>query len=256
MMFSINTTQAQLLKKIKNRVEQKVENVIVEKTSDKAAEKTSKSMDKILNTNPFNTGNTKASPDLIADSYTFTWKYSLKMTTKDGQMILDYYLHPGAGYFGFTTEAMNSMFTVMDNENKITAMFMTSKGNNIVMASQISDDLNLEDTEESVEEFNFQSLPSKTINGFNCKGVRATNSEYQMDMYFTDEAEVSFDDIYKNQQTKIPVQLQNYFNKDDKVLMIFMDMKHLKNKKRDAQIECIGLEKVTKTISKSAYKSM
>lgn len=171
-------------------------------------------------------------------------------------MILDYYLHPGAGYFGFTTEAMNSMFTVMDNENKITAMFMTSKGNNIVMASQISDDLNLEDTEESVEEFNFQSLPSKTINGFNCKGVRATNSEYQMDMYFTDEAEVSFDDIYKNQQTKIPVQLQNYFNKDDKVLMIFMDMKHLKNKKRDAQIECIGLEKVTKTISKSAYKSM
>lgn len=140
LMFSINTTQAQLLKKIKNRVEQKVENVIVEKTSDKAAEKTSKSMDKILNTNPFNTGNTKASPDLIADSYTFTWKYSLKMTTKDGQMILDYYLHPGAGYFGFTTEAMNSMFTVMDNENKITAMFMTSKGNNIVMASQISDD--------------------------------------------------------------------------------------------------------------------
>lgn len=75
-------------------------------------------------------------------------------------------------------------------------------------------------------------------------------------MYFTDEAEVSFDDIYKNQQTKIPVQLQNYFNKDDKVLMIFMDMKHLKNKKRDAQIECIGLEKVTKTISKSSYKSM
>lgn len=71
LMFSINTTQAQLLKKIKNRVEQKVENVIVEKTSDKAAEKTSKSMDKILNTNPFNTGNTKASPDLIADSYTF-----------------------------------------------------------------------------------------------------------------------------------------------------------------------------------------
>lgn len=40
-------------------------------------------------------------------------------------------------------------------------------------------------------------------------------------MYFTDEAEVSFDDIYKNQQTKIPVQLQNYFNKDDKVHMNF-----------------------------------
>ena len=255
-LISIPTIQAQFLKKLKNRVEQKVENINIKKTADKAAEKTSKSMDKIFNTNPFGVGRGKASPNLIAESYVFSWKYSLKMTTKEGEMVLDYYLNPGAAYFGFTTVAMKDIFTVMDNDNKIMAMFMSTQGNNMVMANQMPDDLNLEEDKDKSDNFNFQSLPEKIINGYHCKGVKAINSEYEMDMYFTDEAEVSFDDIYKNQQTKIPVQLKNYFNKDDKVLMIYMDMKGLKSKKQNAQIECIGLEKVSKTISKSEYKSM
>ena len=33
-----------------------------------------------------------------------------------------------------------------------------------------------------------------------------------------------------------------------------MDMKGLKNKKMDARIECVGLEKMSKTIKKSDYK--
>jgi hypothetical protein len=77
-----------------------------------------------------------------------------------------------------------------------------------------------------------------------------------MVMYFTNEAEVSFDDIFKNSKTKIPVQLKDYFNPDDKVLMISMDMKDLKNEKQNATMECIGLEEVQKSIKKSDYKFM
>ncbi|SFZ89411.1 OmpA family protein [Flaviramulus basaltis] len=57
-MFFLGGTnsQAQLLKKLKKRIEQKVENVIVEKTSDKAAEKTSNTLDTIFEGN---VGNTK-----------------------------------------------------------------------------------------------------------------------------------------------------------------------------------------------------
>ena len=75
-------------------------------------------------------------------------------------------------------------------------------------------------------------------------------------MYFTDEAEVGFDDIYKNNNTKIPPQLKNYFNPDDKILMISMVMTDLKNKKNNAQMECVGLEEVKKMIKKSDYKFM
>ena len=256
-LFSIPTSQAQFLKKLQKRVEQKVENAVIEKTANKAADKASQSMDKMFDINPFGgSSKEKADPSLVAENYDFTWKYSLKMSTKDGEIVFDYYLKPEASYFGFTSAIMNNMFTVMDNKHHIMAMFMKSEGNNIGMVSQMPDDLDLESAKAESEKFTFETLPEKTINGYRCKGVRATSDEYEMVMYFTNEAEVSFDDLYKNSKTKIPVQLKDYFNPDDKVLMITMDMKNLKNEKQSATMECIGLEEVKKTISKSDYKFM
>ncbi|MGX1024211.1 DUF4412 domain-containing protein [Psychroflexus sp. MBR-150] len=253
------TVEAQFLKKLKNRVEQTVEDVVVDKTADKAAKKTAKTMDKAFDINPFaNSGRKeKANPGLVANSYDFTWKYSLKMSTKkEGEIVFDYYLKPDAPYFGFTSATMENMFTIMDNGNKVIVMFMQSQGNNVGMVTQMPDDLDLEETKDQSKEFVFTSLPDKTINGYHCKGVKATNKDFEMDMYFTNEAEVSFDDIYKNQQTKIPRQVNDYFDKDEKLLMIYMDMKGLKKKKENMTMECIGLEEVSKTIKKSDYKFM
>ncbi|MEZ4855004.1 MAG: DUF4412 domain-containing protein [Gelidibacter sp.] len=253
----IASSQAQFLKKLKNRVEKKVEDVVVEKTANKAAEKTSKSMDKVFEANPFGGVNQKkADPANVPNAYDFSWKYTLKMTTKEGDMVFDYYLEPGAPYFGFSSIAMDHMFTVMDNGRKLTVIFMETQGNNLGMANQMPDDLDVEEMKDQSGQFTFEQLPDKTIMGYHCKGVKATNDEFETEMYFTNEAEVSFDDIYKNQQTKIPVQLKNYFKLEDKVLMISMDMRSLKNHKRDAHIECVGLEKISKTIKKSDYKFM
>ena len=116
--------------------------------------------------------------------------------------------------------------------------------------------MDLEDIKDESPSFSFETLPDKIINGYKCKGVKATNEDYEMVMYFTNETEVSFDDIYKNKTTKIPVQLKDYFDPNDKVLMIYMDMKNLKNKKQSATMECIGLEQVKKSINKSDYKFM
>ncbi|MFV0593271.1 MAG: DUF4412 domain-containing protein [Draconibacterium sp.] len=253
---TVSTSQAQFLDRLKKQVQRQVENTVIDKTADKAAEKTAGAMDKMLSSNPFGPVKGKASPDLIADTYAFSWKYSLKMTTKQGAMTINYYLHPDAEYFGFTTETMGDLFTVMDNGRDLIVMFMQSQGNNMVMASQMPDEMPGDNKNNDAESFNFEKLPAKTINGYNCKGVKATNAEYEMLMYFTDEAEVSFDDLYRNQQTKIPPQLKDYFNEDDKVLMIYMDMNNLKNKKQSAQMECIGLDRVSKTIAKSDYNTM
>lgn len=249
------TVEAQFLKKLQKRVEQKVENAVIEKTANKAAEKATKSMDKMFDINPFGGGKEKADPNLVSDTYDFTWKYSLKMSTKDGEIVIDYYLKPDAPYFGFSSATMENMFTVMDSDHKIIAMFMESKGNNIGMVTQMPD-VNFEDAKEESDKFTFETLPEKTVNGYHCKGVKATSDDYEMVMYFTNEAEISFDDIYKNSKTKIPVQLKDYFDADDKVLMISMDMTDLTRKKQNAKMECIGLEEVKKMISKSDYKFM
>ncbi len=252
----IPTSQAQFLKKLQKRVEQKVEHAVIEKTANKAAEKATKSMDKMFDVNPFGGGGKeKADPALVADSYNFSWKYSLKMATKDGNIIIDYFLEPDVSYFGFSHEGMAHLFTVLDSGHKITAMFMQSEGNNIGMVHEMPD-LDIEDAKDKSEQFNFQTLPEKTINGYLCKGVKATNDSYEMIMYFTNDAEVSVDDIYKNNKTKIPSQLKDYFTPDSKVLMMSMDFTDLKNKKQSGSMECVGLEEVNRTIKKSDYKFM
>jgi 1-aminocyclopropane-1-carboxylate deaminase/D-cysteine desulfhydrase-like pyridoxal-dependent ACC family enzyme len=246
---------AQFLKKLKKRVEQRVEDAVIEKTANKAAEKATQSMDKIFEINPFGGSNEKADPALVADSYDFTWKYTLKMSTKEGEIVFDYYLKPDVAYFGFTSAMMNNMFTVMDNDQSVMAIFMDSKGNNIGMVNQIPE-IDIGDADDVSENFTFETLPDKTINGFDCKGVKAVNEDYEMTMYFITDAEISFDDIYKSSKTKIPDALKDYFNEDDKILMIHMDMKNLKKKKESATMECIGLEEIQKTINKSDYKFM
>lgn len=256
-LFFIPTSQSQFLKRLQKRVEQKVENAVIEKTADKAAEKATQSMDKMFDINPFGgNGKEKADPSAVAASYDFTWKYSLKMSTDSGEMLFDYYLKPDAPYFGFTAASMDNMFTVMDTGNGVTVMFMDTDGNNMGVVTKMLTDLDLEAENQENAKYVFETLPEKTINGYLCKGVKVVSEDYEMVMYFTNETEVSFDDIFKNSKAKIPPKLKDYFDPNEKNLLISMDAKSLKKKKYDMKMECVGLEKVSKTIRKSDYKFM
>lgn len=92
--------EAQFLNKLQKRVEQKVENLIVEKTANKAAEKVFNSMDNILENKLFEIGTEKADPNLVSDSYYFSWNYSMKMSSKSGEMVFDYFLKLNISYLG------------------------------------------------------------------------------------------------------------------------------------------------------------
>src|SRR5690606_11441383 len=109
---------------------------------------------------------------------------------KEGAIVFDYYLKPNAPYFGFTSATMENIFTVMDSGQKITVLFMDNQGNRMGMVNKMTDDPEIEETPDESAKFTFEQLPAKTINGYHCKGVKATNSEMEMVMYFTNEAEV------------------------------------------------------------------
>jgi len=262
LLFITNNSQAQFLKKLKNKIQEKAENVIVEKTSDKVAEKTSNSLDNAFNMNPFGKGANKVEPSLIPDYYNFSWKYSMLMKTNQGDITFDYFLQPGESYFGFnmpTMEnkaAMGDLFMVMDNGRKITITFIKSDKNSMAMASSMPDDLDFEDTNDKAGDFNYEILPDKKIMGYTCKGVKATSEDYEMTMYFTTEAPVSFNDIYKNKQSNIPEGLKKYFKENERSLMLEMQMTDRKKSKNNATMECIGLEEVQKQIDKSNYNFM
>jgi hypothetical protein len=256
MLFLFQPVNAQFLKKLSNRVQQTVENVIIEKTADKAGEKTSNSMDKVLNMKIPGMGGKQVDASEIPNSYDFTWKYSLKMNTKEGDMVLDYFLKPDQPYFGFNTPTMEDMFMVMDTGNKLTVIYMQSEANSTMMAMAMPDDINIEEMEDTSEDFTYDILPNKTIMGFDCKGVKATNDRYDMTMYFTNEAPVSFNDIYKSDKAQIPEGMKKYFKDGENTLMLELTMIDKKKSKLNATMECIGLEEVQKMIDKSDYKSM
>lgn len=256
MLFLLPSANAQFLKKLSNRVQQTVENVIIEKTADKAGEKTSNSMDKVLNMNIPGMGQKPVDASEIPNSYDFTWKYSLKMNTKEGDMVLDYFLKPNQPYFGFNTPTMEDMFMVMDNGKKMTVIYMKSEGNSTMIAMAMPDDLNVEEMEDTSGDFTYEILPNKTVMGYDCKGVRATNDRHDMTMYFTNEAPVSFNDIYKSDKAQIPQGLKKYFKEGENTLMLELTMIDKKKSKLNATMECIGLEEVQKMIDKSEYNSI
>lgn len=263
-MFFVQNTKAQFLKKLKKRIEQKVENTVIEKTSDKAAEKASNSLDKVFETNPFvnGKGGTKVDPSEIPDTYSFSWKYSMKMTTKDGEITFDYFLEPGQPYFGFDMptmddqKVMGNMFMVMDNNIKATIMYMQSDKNSMMMVNGIPDDIEFEETSDESANFSYEILPDKKIMGYTCKGVKATNQEYEITIYATTDAPVSFNDIYKNKKSNIPEGLKKYFKDNEQSLMLEMEMIDKKKNKMNATMQCVGLEEVKKKINKSDYKIM
>lgn len=256
MLFLFQSANAQFLKKLSNVVQNTVENVIIEKTADKASEKTSNSMDKVLNMNFPGMGQKPVDASEIPNSYDFTWKYSLKMTTKEGDMVLDYFLKPDQPYFGFNTPTMEDMFMVMDSGKEIMVIYMQSEGNSTVMAMAMPSDLNIEEMEDKSGDFTYEILPNKTVMGYNCKGVRAANDQHTMTMYFTNEAPVSFNDIYKSDKAQIPEGMKKYFKEGENTLMLELTMIDKKKSKLNATMECIGLEEVQKMIDKSDYKSM
>lgn len=258
LLFNFYQGNAQLLKKLQNRITEKVENVVIESTSNKIANETSNSIDKLFSADigSIMQGKNKVDVALVSDLYDFSWIYTLNIQTKEGSMTLNYHLEPGQQYFGFTMPGMENMFIVMDNGRKMTITYMQSEGNLIGTATQMPDDLDIEESKDESEAFNFQTLDSKVIMGYNCRGVRATNNRYNMVMYFTNEAPVSFNDLYKNDKTKIPAGLKNYFNPNEPVLMMELQMTDLKNSKQDAKIECTNLKENAMSINKSDYKFM
>lgn len=255
-LFFFQSANAQFLKKLKDRVQETVENVIIEKTAEKAAEKTGDGMDKILNMDFSGIGKTPVDPNTIPESYDFTWKYSLQMQTTEGDMVLDYFLMPDQPYFGFESAPMKDMFMVMDTENKMTVIYLDTEGNSSIMAVAIPDDVLLDEMNGESEDFSYEILANKTIMGYDCKGVKATNEELEMTMYFTTDAEVSFRDIYKSDNANIPKGLKKYFKEGENTLMLELEMVNYKKEKLNASMKCVGLEKIQKVVNKSDYESM
>lgn len=198
----------------------------------------------------------------LKDSYDFDYIYKLKMTNKKDDMQFDYYLKKDAGYFGFELPAVTkgqegmNMFTVMDNDNSVTAMFMEMMGKKVVQKSKIK--LNDFDSDNDTSDFTIKEIGSKDILGYTCQGFIMENKDSVITVYITDEAPVSFNKIWNTGKNKMP----KGFNPDwmkkysENGLLMEMDYIDKKKSKNNMTMTCVALEKTDFLIQASDYGSM
>lgn len=255
MLIFVSTAQAQFLKKLTKKIQDKVISKPVQNDS-VSEERNGEGMN--ANVMGMMYGKNKVDVSLIPNSYPFSWEYSLEMQTDNEKpMIVDYFLESNAEYFGFKMRNTQGMFLVIDSKNNFMITTFGQEKGKMAMASKIPDYSEMSDKANKNNEFSYKTLPNKVIMGFNCKGIQATNTDFEMIFYFTNEAKVSFSDLFKAQQKKsTPNALKNYFKPGDKPLMMTMTMKDLKNKSAVTSMKCIGLVKKANAFNKSDYKFM
>ncbi|NBC57290.1 MAG: DUF4412 domain-containing protein [Bacteroidetes bacterium] len=250
--------QAQFLKKLKKKVEDKVEETIIEKSSDEAAKKTDQSLDKIFNPDFGSTEAKEVNKEDIPEIFEFDYKYQLKLTSSKSDMKIDYFLKPGASYLGSKPDVGSEMFMVLDGNSNTNYMFMDMGGTKICKTTSLNSG-NLESNSNQLEDYKITELPNKTFLGYNCEGIKMENDEYEFMIYYTNEAKVSFNDVFKTNPEQIPSSMKGFFDENQNALMMYMDMKDKKNNGRkniSSTMECTLLEPTSLKVRTSQYKIM
>lgn len=251
--FGVSQSNAQFLKKLKERVMETTEDLVIDKAADKvadkAADKTGEAMDKLLNPdfgklmNPI--GN-KVDMSKLPASYKFDYRYALKMSTQEGEVEMDYFLSKTKPYMGVKMnmgEDKNmNMSMVFDQENK--AVFTNVNG--MAMATEI--DLNNTIDEEDMDtysDYTIKELPNRKFLGYDCVGREMENDEYKFITYIAPDMEAGFGKMFKSEHANIPPAMQKFSEEYKNGVMMYMEMVDKKNNKKKnstAIMECIAFE--------------
>jgi len=268
--FTSYNTEAQFLKRLKERTKQSTEETAIMKVEEKTAEKTAEMIDKVFDKTIDNLFNGKkkkgkkrkqsgddenySSDEMMEDdenmyeeeseeetgmsnsisqlndlmnsaqnmgavdysnipkSYDFEWKYVMSIKVEDKEeMQMTYFLQPDTDYMGMEMkmkekgESVN-MFMVIDNQREFGIMLMDVE--NTKYASVVSTPTNNYDydlyNEDLGNNFSFKEIGSKTILGYNCNGFRMEDEDSIVTMYMTTDAPVSFNKIFKANDTSAP----------------------------------------------------
>lgn len=256
------SAEAQILKKLKKKVQQKVEQRVTENISDKAAEEAENSLNSLwetqLENSSFSMGTERVDPAEIPSSYDFEWEYKMNMETSKGEMEMVYLLKEDAPYLGIKVPQAPNMLTVLDSKNDLTVIFMDSEGSKMLMATKMdTENQEQEEIENPYNNMEVEKIGTKTILGYETQGYRMENEDHTFTMYVTDEAEISFNDIYKTNSKDIPQGFEDAeWIKDGKSLMMEMHMEDKKNPERSATMTCIGIEKNAVSLKKADYQGI
>jgi hypothetical protein len=181
----------------------------------------------------------------VRDTYPFTWQYDLSIEVNGQKLPMSYHIEPGASYYGRSMELFPNVIEVTDVGRKLE--FKT-----IGKTAKLSAYEEKPDKKVPKSRYKYTRLPEKTILGYRCIGLKAeTDSEVAI-IYFTNEAEAAYPELYKQLRVhNLVISLADY-GFTDKSLLMLSDVT-LKNKTGRAIITCTRFEQKPVVLRKSDY---
>ncbi len=232
LLLSISFTQetnAQLLKKLKNRVQQAAEDALVDKAGEKTTQETEKALDSLLEIDPnYQSKNQGQLPNIfmqsdteniaVEDIYQFNTNvtYEMKIESNSNPSSIDYsmWFSDHDNYMG--TEMKNiksegqpaqngqmSMLTILDDKNQAMLIIMEEQKIAQIISMEKIKEIGIEEDQEnkssatSVPKIN-KTGNSKKIQGYNCEEFETQTEEGKTTMWITQDLRLFQKNMFAN----------------------------------------------------------
>ena len=283
-LLCFNSTQAQLLKKLKKRVQEATEDVIVDKAAEKAAQETGKAMDSLLQIDPDYQPYSEAQLQqfMVQDSVDFSMEatyefntrvtYQMEFSSKDNSSIVDYgmWFSENENYMGTQVKNIRSkeknqqdmpasMLSVIDEKNQIMIIFMEDQKMAQVISMEKIKEISEEENEEENTNTDFGGLKktgqTKKILGYTCEEFVAVNDENNFSIWITDELELFQKNMFYSINESLGGNTFKDIPKDAKGFMMEMHFENLVNGEKGKMI-VTEINKQSKSINTGEYQYM
>ncbi|MEP2448269.1 MAG: hypothetical protein ABJI69_13630 [Balneola sp.] len=248
LILPVESSNAQIWKKIKNKTKQKVEDKVSDKISEKLAEAIlGKMTEKFeLDSNPYRGGTKISKPENLPEEYSFDWKYQMKITNGNysEDMNLNYWLSSENSYIAYSNPESPEMFSVVDAENQAIVSYTEEEGKSFAMSYSYPIDSIVENNDAlgTNDAVNVTELPDKEFLGYTAKGYEIDTSESTMIIYVTSDFDVKF-----SGNAAIPGQNIAYiFSNTSEIkdsLTMYMKFVDKSDPDNAMEMECVSIQK-------------
>lgn len=280
--LSTSNTHAQILKKLKKRVQEATEEVIVDKAADKAAQETSKALDSILEIDPdyeskaarqLQNSMTQSSEGLpVEEMYNFNTAvfYNMEFDEKDESSTVEYVMWFSENENYMATQVKNvsskksekenmpaSMFTVLDEKNKAMIVFIEEQKMAQVLSMDTMKELSEMENESDEIDTDYSDLKNsgktKKILGYDCEEFISENTENKFSMWVTQDVNLYQKNMFFSLNESLGGKKFSHIPNEAKGFIMEMHYENLANGEKGKML-VTKIEKQPKSIEPSQYQ--
>ncbi len=181
----------------------------------------------------------------VPEKYTFSWAYDLSVEVNGQKVDMTYRIQPDSTYFGYAMKMLPGVLSVTDLKRKLT--FKTFGRRATLSALEQKPD-----RKPPIAKYQYTKLRDSTILGYRCIGIKAESERETAILYFTNEAETAYPELYKQLRVHDLVMKFADYGFTSKSLLMLSDVT-LKKSEGHAVITCTRFAKEPVVFLKSEY---